>query len=109
MTILARLPRALAIATLLAIAYAWLTGNDPALAATLPWTLFPLAGGLVAARVLIDWQSPLEGAGLVRGILRIGLFLLTALIVHRGYPGSLMAVGIGFLVMLALATEWRKS
>lgn len=97
--------RLVLVALFLSLLLGWLRNGDGDLALTLSWTLYPVSGGMVAARCLIDWEaSRKKDAQLLAGALRITAFFAIVGIAQWGFAGSLAAVGVAFLATLTLAT-----
>ena len=95
--------RLIFLALLLSLLLGWLRGVDGDLARTLPWLLYPVSGGMVAARSLLDWEATRKDAQLLAGSVRIAAFFVVVAIAQWGFPGSLTATSLAFIATLALA------
>jgi len=91
------------LALLLSLFLGWLKGTDGDLARTLPWLLYPVSGGMVAARSLLDWEATRKDTWLFVGALRIAAFFVVVAIAQWGFPGSMTATSLAFVATLALA------
>jgi hypothetical protein len=97
------LARLVLIALGLAIVIGWLKNEDADLALTLPWTLYPVSGGLVAARAIFDWEASHAPRDLVFGAARIAGFFTIVCIARYGFPHSITAVAAAFVTTAMLA------
>ena len=95
--------RLVLLALVLALLIGWLKNEDADLALTLPWTLYPVSGGLVAARAIFDWEGSRLPRDLLIGAARIAGFFAVVCIAHYGFPHSITAVGVAFVATLMLA------
>lgn len=103
MSFLLALLRLVLLALVLALVIGWLKNEDADLALTLPWTLYPVSGGLVAARAIFDWEASREARDLLIGVGRIAGFFGVVCIAHFGFPHSITAVGLAFVATAMLA------
>jgi hypothetical protein len=97
------LARLVLIALGLALVIGWLKNEDADLALTLPWTLYPVSGGLVAARAIFDWEASQAPRDLVIGAARIAGFFAIVCIARFGFPHSITAVAVAFVATAMLA------
>jgi hypothetical protein len=95
--------RIVLLAVVLSLCLAWLRKGDGDLALTLSWTLYPVSGGMVAARSLLDWEATRRDAQLLAGVLRVAAFFAVVAVAQWGFPGSLTAVSVAFVTTLTLA------
>lgn len=103
MNFLLALIRLVVLALVLALVIGWLKNEDADLALTLPWTLYPVSGGLVAARAIFDWEGSPGPKDLLTGAARIAGFFAVVSIAHFGFPHSITAVGVAFVATAMLA------
>ncbi|KPF46941.1 hypothetical protein [Rhizobium sp. AAP43] len=103
MNFIIALLRLVGAAFVLALLLAWLKDGNAEIARTLPWTLYPFGGGLVAARSILDWEGNQTSRYFALGAARIAAFFAIVATTHYGFPHSVTAVAIAFVAMLAVA------
>ncbi len=96
------LVRLVVLALVLAILLGWLKNEKADIALTLPWTLYPVSGGLVLARSLTDWEGNKTSKSFLIGSARVAAFFAIVGVAHWGFPGSLTAIAVAFVSTLAL-------
>lgn len=109
MNFILALVRLVLIALGLALVIGWLKNEEADLALTLPWTLYPVSGGLVAARAIFDWEASHAPRNLVIGAARIGGFFAIVCTARYGFPHSITAVAVAFVATAMLAVYRREA
>lgn len=93
----------------LALLLGWLKNEQADLALTLPWTLYPVSGGLVLARSLTEWEGDKSGRNFLVGTARVAAFFAIVMIAQWGFHGSMTAIAIAFVSTLALGVYHQSA